>query len=95
MARQPAAFGPHPSSEVADQRRHPDLPDRVPLRVLGHLIPASGFVFGAQPSSIDAAIYGFIASNHFYEINTPLRDCVRSQPNVVRHYEAVHAAVQA
>ena len=47
------------------------------LRVLGHLIPASGFLFGAQPSSIDAAIYGFIANIHFYEIETPLRDCVR------------------
>src|SRR3954454_10548049 len=64
------------------------------LQVLARLVPASGFVFGPQPSSIDAAIYGFIANIHFYEIDTPLRACVRSLPTLVRHCEAVHAAVQ-
>ena len=64
------------------------------LQVLGRLVPAAGLVFGPQPSSIDAAIYGFIANIQFYEINTPLRDCVQSQQNLVRHREAVHAAVQ-
>ena len=64
------------------------------LQVLGRLVPASGFVFGPQPSSIDAAVYGFIANIQFYEIDTPLRECVRPQPKLVRHCEAVHAAVQ-
>ena len=31
VTRQLAAFRPHPSLEGADERRHPDLSDRVPL----------------------------------------------------------------
>jgi Glutathione S-transferase, C-terminal domain len=43
------------------------------LQVLANLLPASGFLFGAKPSSIDAAIYGFTANIYFYEIDTPLK----------------------
>ena len=35
------------------------------LRVLADLVPESGFLFGAKPSSCDAAIYGFIANIYF------------------------------
>jgi glutathione S-transferase len=63
------------------------------LRTLAHLIPAEGYLFGPRPSSIDAAIYGFVANIYFYEIETPLWAFVGAQPNVVRHCEAIHAAV--
>ncbi len=64
------------------------------LQVLANLIPASGFVFGAQPSSTDASIYRFTANIYFYDIDTPLRKFVLSQPNIVRHCEEIHAAVR-
>src|SRR5271170_2857445 len=64
------------------------------LQVLANLLPPSGFLFGANPSSIDAAIYGFTANIYFYEIDTPLKKFVLSHPNVVLHCQAVHAALQ-
>ncbi|MBW4023261.1 MAG: glutathione S-transferase family protein [Proteobacteria bacterium] len=65
------------------------------LRTLAHLIPPAGYMFGEHPTSTDAAIYGFIANIHFYEIDTPLRHFVGSQPNMVRHCETIHAAITA
>jgi glutathione S-transferase len=65
------------------------------LRVLANLIPASGYVHGAKPTSVDAGIYGFIANIHFYEIETPLKQFVSSHANLVRHCTAIHAAVMA
>jgi glutathione S-transferase len=64
------------------------------LKVLADLIPGSGLLFGAKPSSIDAGIYGFVANIHFYEIETPLKSFVASQPNIVAHCRSVHAALQ-
>lgn len=64
------------------------------LRVLANQLPASGFLFGAKPSSIDAGIYGFTANIYFYEIDTPLREFLVSQSNVVLHCQSVHAALQ-
>jgi glutathione S-transferase len=63
------------------------------LQVLAHLVPATGFVHGDKPGSIDAGIYGFIANIYFFPIETPLKACVSSHPNLVRHCEAIHAAV--
>ena len=63
------------------------------LGVLSRLIPSSGYVHGEKPTSIDAGIYGFIANIHFYDIDTPLKQCVASHPNLVRNCEAIHAAV--
>ena len=63
------------------------------LGVLARLTPETGYMHGDKPSSIDAGIYGFIANIHFYDIDTPLKQCVASHPNLVRHCEAVHAAV--
>ena len=65
------------------------------LRVLADLIPAQGYVHGDRPTSIDAGIYGFIANIYFYEIDTPLRQFVMSQQNIVRHCRAIHDAVAA
>jgi glutathione S-transferase len=63
------------------------------LQALANLIPDDGFLFGTEPSSIDAGIYGFVANIHFYEIETPLRKFVLSHPNIVRYCNSLHAAV--
>ena len=65
------------------------------LEVLAHLLPPSGYLHGPAPTSIDAGIYGFIANIYFYDIATPLKQFVVSQPRLVRHCEAIHAAVMA
>ena len=63
------------------------------LQVLADLLPASGYLHGETPTSIDAGIYGFIANIHFYDIDTPLKQFVSSHANLVRHCTAIHAAV--
>ena len=63
------------------------------LSVLADLIPREGYVHGAEPSSIDAGIYGFIANIYFYDIDTPLKQFVMSHGNIVLHCRAVHEAV--
>lgn len=63
------------------------------LGLLADLIPASGYVHGDKPTSIDAGIYGFIANIHFYDIDTPLKQFVSARRNVVRHCMAIHEAV--
>jgi glutathione S-transferase len=63
------------------------------LGVLAALVPDSGYVHGDAPTSIDAAIYGFIANIHFYDIATPLKAFVASRPNLVRHCTAIHQRV--
>jgi glutathione S-transferase len=63
------------------------------LRVLADLTPHEGSIFGPQPTSIDAAIYGFIANIYFYDIETPLKQFVVANANLVRHCEAIHAAI--
>jgi glutathione S-transferase len=63
------------------------------LQVLADLVPAQGYVHGDKPTSIDAAIYGFIANIHFFPIETPLKQFVSSHANLVRHCETIHAAV--
>jgi glutathione S-transferase len=63
------------------------------LRVLAHLVPAQGYVHGAKPTTVDAAIYGFIANIYFYAIETPLKEFVTGHPNLVRHCTEIHAAI--
>ncbi len=63
------------------------------LAAIAELIPPGGFAHGEKPSSIDAAIYGFIANIYFYDIETPLKRFVVAHDNVVRHCNAIHAAV--
>src|SRR5208282_5356053 len=65
------------------------------LSVLADLVPASGFLFGAKPSSCDAGIYGFIANIYFYEIDTPLKQFLLSRSNLVTHCLAVQAALDS
>jgi glutathione S-transferase len=63
------------------------------LQVLADLVPASGYVHGAQPTSIDAGIYGFIANIYFYPIETPLKQFVMAHDNIARHCKDIHAKV--
>ncbi|HEX9468273.1 MAG TPA: glutathione S-transferase C-terminal domain-containing protein, partial [Bradyrhizobium sp.] len=63
------------------------------LNVLSNLLPGSGYMFGAKPGSIDAALYGFIANIYFYDIDTPLKECVVSKENLVAHCKSIHAAL--
>ncbi len=65
------------------------------LAVLANLVPATAYVHGAKPTSIDAGIYGFIANIFFFDIDTPLKQFVVSRPGLVRHCTAIHAAVMA
>ncbi len=64
------------------------------LRVLADLITPNNYVHGAKPTSVNAAIYGFIANIHFYDIDTPLKEFVSAHPALVRHCEAIHEAVK-
>jgi glutathione S-transferase len=63
------------------------------LGAIAGLIPAQGFAHGDKPTSIDAAIYGFIANIYFYNIETPLKQFVVAHDNIVRHCRAIHDAV--
>jgi glutathione S-transferase len=63
------------------------------LRLLTDLVPSNGYVHGPNPTSIDAGIYGFIANIHFYDIDTPLKQFVSSQQNLMRHCIPIHEKV--
>jgi len=63
------------------------------LGVLANLVPAGGFVHGAKPTSVDAAIYGFIANIYFFDIDTPLKRFVCSRESLVRHCTSIHEMV--
>ena len=65
------------------------------LRVLVNLLAGSEYVHGPRPTSVDAGIYGFIANIYFYSIETPLKQFVASQADLVRHCSAIHVAVGA
>jgi glutathione S-transferase len=65
------------------------------LAAVASSIGERGFLFGAQPTSIDAGVYGFVANIYFYRIDTPLRQFVASHPALVRHCNAIHEAVTA
>ena len=60
------------------------------LETLAELTPDQGFFFGANATSLDAALYGFIANIHFFEIDTPLKRFVDARSNLVRHCETLH-----
>jgi glutathione S-transferase len=63
------------------------------LKVLANLVPATGYVHGSAPTSIDAGIYGFIANIYFYDIETPLKRFVAAHKNLVRHRREIHETV--
>jgi hypothetical protein len=45
------------------------------------------FYFGAMPSSVDAVVFGALASSILTPIETPIRDYLRSQPGIVDYAE--------
>jgi glutathione S-transferase len=63
------------------------------LQVLADLIGGSDFLFGDAPSSVDAAVYGFLANIYFYDIDTPLKQFIMSRDNLVSYCERLHARV--
>jgi hypothetical protein len=65
------------------------------LRVLVNLLVGSDYVHGPKPTSVDAGIYGFIANIYFYPIETPLKQFVAAQSDLVRHCSAIHTAIGA
>jgi glutathione S-transferase len=65
------------------------------LAALAELIPSEAYLHGATPTSIDAAIYGFIANIYYYDIETPLKQFVTARDNIVRHCRAIHAATNS
>ena len=65
------------------------------IEVLGNLLPAQGFLFGAAPSSADAGLYGFLANIYFYPIDTPLKAALLQRPHLVAHCRSMHAALAA
>jgi hypothetical protein len=48
---------------------------------------------GPRPTSIDAGIYGFVANIWFFDIDTPLKQFVRANANLVRHCTTIHETV--
>jgi Glutathione S-transferase, C-terminal domain len=58
-------------------------------------LPARGYLHGETPTSVDAGIYGFIANIYFFDIDTPLKQFISSRANLLRHCNAIHAAVSA
>jgi glutathione S-transferase len=65
------------------------------LRVLADLVPSRGYMFGPEPTSVDASIYGFIANIYFYSIETPLKQFVAAHDNLVAHCTAIHRLVDS
>jgi glutathione S-transferase len=63
------------------------------LQVISNLLGDSEFLFSAQPASIDASVYGFVANIFFYDIDTPLKQFVLTRPDLVRHCHAVRRVI--
>jgi glutathione S-transferase len=63
------------------------------LQVIANLLHDEGFLFGDRPASIDAGVYGFVANIYFYDIATPLRQFVLSQPQLVRYCVSMRQTV--
>jgi len=63
------------------------------LQAIANLLGDGEFMFGPEPNSIDASVYGFVANIFFYDIDTPLKQFVLARPNLVRHCHAVRTAM--
>ena len=60
------------------------------LDAQAELTPDQGFFFGESATSTDAALYGFIANIHFFEIDTPLKQFIDGRSNLVWHCALLH-----
>ncbi|KRC68958.1 hypothetical protein D3C87_328350 [compost metagenome] len=61
------------------------------LDAIANLLGDDGFLFGPNPGSVDAGIYGFVANIYHYAIDTPLKRHLLSRPNLVNHCLALRA----
>lgn len=61
------------------------------LEAISSLLGDNGFMFGPNPGSVDAGLYGFLANIYFYAIDTPLKQCLVSRRNLVSLCNAVRA----
>ncbi len=59
--------------------------------MIADLLGDSPFMFGPNPGSVDAGIYGFLANIYYYAIDTPLKQRLLSRPNLVSHCLALRA----
>ncbi|MGF6767796.1 glutathione S-transferase [Paraburkholderia sp. GAS199] len=64
------------------------------LRAVSRLLGNGPFIFGAEATSADAGLYGFIASIYFYDIDTLLKRYVLTQENLVNHCGAMRKRVK-
>ena len=64
------------------------------LRAVANLLGENEFFFSASPGKIDVTAYGFVANIYFYEIDTPLKRHVLTQPALLRHCLAIHERVR-
>ena len=64
------------------------------LQAIADIVPSRGFLFGAEPSSSDATVYGFVANILYFKIDTPLKAFVETQPSLLRQTEAVHSLMR-
>lgn len=55
------------------------------LKCINEFLNNNPFFFGEHFSTIDACCYGFLANIYYFEINTPLRDFIKSQKKL-EHY---------
>lgn len=64
------------------------------LQAIANQLGGGEFVFGAQPVSTDAGIFGFVANIYFYDIDTPLKQFVLSREALVRHCKAIRGRIE-
>jgi glutathione S-transferase len=84
----------HPSLTQEGLRKAQEFnSERYYYQGIGRFAPAAAYLYGPNPTSFDAGIYGFVANIYFYPIETPLKQFVVSHANLIRHCSAIHAAV--
>lgn len=77
-------LGRHPRDEI-HRRAAQDL------QALADLLGTQPFFFGAQPTSLDAAAYAFLANAYAAPIETALRPLVAVHPNLVAYCERIRS----
>ena len=50
--------------------------------------------FGPEPATVDAAIYGCVANNYYYDIDTPFERYVLSRPSCTANRPQAEDAIQ-
>jgi glutathione S-transferase len=59
------------------------------LQAISNVAGDHTFIFGEEPSSTDAAVYGFVANIAYYEIDTPLRRFVLEETDLAAYCETM------